>query len=490
MLEGYCTTWEPNGAGGFVPGVPLSVRVGNMLRLHISADVGYEVTFLRLRVQVKVTVDADGTWSFTEAPDFQPAPPGAFRPLGSRPGLPVRYPLPAEPWNGCSWPGFDFLVDDDTVKSGMYAACLSAADGSGDDFYIVFVVRRAGPPADRKLAVLASTNTWNSYNPFGGKSHYVGNPETKTLSFERPSYYTRPVAPFTDPPPAPGEPMRAEPGRTDFNTRHLTRAEVWFLTWLEDHGYPFELFSDSDFHLSRFNPADYAGLVLNTHPEYWTLNMRDRLDVYLGNGGKLLYLGGNGLYERAEFDPADPNMMLIRQGDYPQRWLFRCDSIARPELPVLGVAYEGGVLPDMTPTFMRKVGPYKVHTDTHPFFGGSFASGQAIGKHGMTGTTGTAADGEACGWEMDTSETGDDFHPSPGWDGGCSCDATFGGKPPGHVVLAQSDDKHCQMTYYPTGAGAATGFVLSAGSLIFTGSLVVDPDLQKVTGAALNACFI
>jgi N,N-dimethylformamidase len=274
---------------------------------------------------------------------------------------------------------------------------------------------------------------------------------------------------------------------TDFNTRHLSRSEVWLLTWLEDNGVPYHLFSDSDFHLGTFDPASYAGLVLSTHPEYWTWAMRDNLDRYLSGGGRMLYLGGNGLYERLEFSAATPNLMLVRQGvprpgsPDPLRWLFRCEDNARPEMPVLGVAYDGG-------THGRKVGPYKVKTEGHPFFGGSVAHNKAIGVHGLTGTSGTAKDGEACGWEMDTSVVGPGHHEDPGKDAnGCKCVPQD--TPPGHVVLAESDDQACQLTYYPTGTGATTGFVLSAGSLTFTGSLVVDSDLQALVSAALRSCL-
>ena len=83
----------------------------------------------------------------------------------------------------------------------------------------------------------------------------------------------------------------------------------------------------------------YKALVLNTHPEYWTLQMFDRLEAYLAQGGRLLYLGGNGLYKRVAFiDGA--RKLLLRDNGINARDLFRSLTPPRPERPILGVAYE------------------------------------------------------------------------------------------------------------------------------------------------------
>src|SRR5207244_12068963 len=57
--------------------------------------------------------------------------------------------------------------------------------------------------------------------------------------------------------------------------------------------------------------------------------------------------------------------------------------------------------------------------------------------------------------------------------------------PPGTVILATGTNPKggADMIYYPTSAG---GFVFSASSLSFIGSLVVDPDLQIIVQNAIN----
>jgi hypothetical protein len=117
--------------------------------------------------------------------------------------------------------------------------------------------------------------------------------------------------------------------------------------------------------------------------------------------------------------------MLLRKGDYPQRWLFRCPDPERPghpgrpelpELPVLGVAYDHNHYRGHDVDHPNGYA-YKVREPSHRFFRGRLAYGNEIGKHGLTSTFGTSENGQACGWEMDHSEEQDN---NPGFDGGAS----------------------------------------------------------------------
>ena len=87
-----------------------------------------------------------------------------------------------------------------------------------------------------------------------------------------------------------------------FNPHHLTRAELWILGWLErELGDAPDVYTDLDFHDGIVNRGHYRTLVLNTHPEYWTEQMYDNLEAFLRSGGSLLYLGGNGIYEKTRY---------------------------------------------------------------------------------------------------------------------------------------------------------------------------------------------
>src|SRR5262249_55213305 len=151
--------------------------------------------------------------------------------------------------------------------------------------------------------------------------------------------------------------------------------------------------------------------------------------------------------------------MILRNGSPNNpRWLFREQVPPRPERAVLGVAYEG----DNWSGNMDDYRPYSVAMDSHRFYQGTgLHNGDLIGQNGRNGA--------ASGWEMDTSEQ------LPGHDPGAP--------PPGIQVLAQgtnvgpTSNYSAQMTVYTTARG---GFVFSAGSLTFGGSLVVDANLQRM----------
>ena len=171
--------------------------------------------------------------------------------------------------------------------------------------------RRRGPTAP--LAVLASNITWNAYNNFGGRSNYIHAdelPPTPTvnsrqdlrryreaefLSWDAPSY-------------APLSFDRPEPfNHIDFDERitdpiegrqacHLAPAEWRLLGWLEHRGLPYDFYAETQLDDGTLDLSAYRALVLSVHPEYWTRRMYDRVKQWVFHeGGRLLYLGGNGL---------------------------------------------------------------------------------------------------------------------------------------------------------------------------------------------------
>lgn len=415
-IEGYCT--------------PISVSPGKTIEFKVSAQFNYQVTYLRLKQQ------ADKKAGIVMADAFQMSA-GA-------------HDTPADPWqNGCGWPTAFTLEVPAGWPSGIYAA--RCADLNGDETYIVFVVK---PPEHQRadFAVLASTNTWNAYNGWGGRSKY-STPPGAQLSFERPNPGTWPL--------------------DDGEINHLTRSELWILNWLEDAGYKVDVYSDYDFHLGIDSMASYKALILTTHPEYWTLQMLDNLEKYLQQGGNLLYLGGNGVFEKVEFNDVANCLILLNGNPDSARPLsfLRNLNPPRSERGILGVAFRF----DNYMTFA----PYRVERSDHRFFAGTgLANGDLIGQTGING-------GAASGWEMDTSEAGS----APDGSTVSATGADDRGSAPANVqVLARGDNPGygADMTYYET---SGAGFVFSAGSLSFGGSLVQDAHLQAVIRNILNECL-
>jgi N,N-dimethylformamidase len=418
-VQGYCA--------------PLSAGSGDTVNFSTSAKQDYKVTYLRLKHQ------PDGSPGTAMADPISVS--GAIQ------------AIPDEAWqNGCGWKTSFSLNVPGNWPSGIYAA--ECTDTAGDRSYMVFIVK---PRKKRrnKIAVLANTNTWNAYNDWGGRSKYSMPPATAG-SFARPNPWTTPI--------------------DDGQLNHLTRAELWVLNWLEDTGYSVDVYTDQDFHggINGFN--EYKALILSTHPEYWTVQMFDNLVAYLKAGGSVLYLSGNGVFERCEYS-ADATSLIFWGGDPSQgreRNLLRNLNPPRPERSVLGVAFvfNNMGVENSTP------GPYRVEMAEHPFFGGTVSNGDLIGQEGLNGA--------ASGWEIDISDAG---HAPDGVivSGKAGDDR---GVPPNNIqVLARGTNKPtdgpytAHLTYYETGNG---GFVLSAGSLCFSGSLVKDATLQTVVKNALN----
>ncbi|MBV8799574.1 MAG: hypothetical protein JO208_07185 [Alphaproteobacteria bacterium] len=443
----------------------MSVGPGETVKFHISSDRNYTVDYIRLRSPADV---------------FQPGDP--LMPSLSRSAATQSVP-PAYAWQGFGWssdnfpplqiPPFEPSDGANTWKSGYYAARCCSDDGS--DFYIPFVVRPSKEDVAgryKRFAMLASTLTWNAYNPRGGRSQYYDGKSEVTLGFERPFPFARPCGPYL---PIPGTPTDAYYASWDpeFNSRHTLRADLWLASWLEDppRNYQVDLFTDLDFHIGEFNPADYAGLILATHPEYWTVEMRDRLDQYLSEAGSLVYLGGNGLFERVEFPLDFSKMRVSGRGPGPgfgNRWLFR--FMSRPERSVLGVAYES----------RSGSGPYFTRAADHRFFAKTGLEGQynkPFGQSGLTspaGGDGTQGAGRACGWEVDTSATVDD-------DSAPLCTTVL-------AASAGESEDACQMVAVEDCHRGC--LVYSVGSLCYGGSLVQDEVLDRILQNVLGECIL
>ena len=278
-------------------------------------------------------------------------------------------------------------------------------------------------------------------------------------------------------------------GAENGQNHHLLRAELWLLTWLERAGFKADVFTDIDFDRGINNLHNYKALVLNTHPEYWTIRMWDNLHNYLKQGGCLLYLGGNGIYETCQYENEEGKGLRLKffngqPTDNRDKYYFRNQGM--PEREVLGVAFLGHCGSSSINDKSR--GPYKVREPDHWIFQGSrtrdrdrgalrFKMGETIGESGYLGP--------ASGWEMDTSEPG--TAPDKTTVRGLWGDDR--GVPPKNLVLLARGQTECDcnlsadMTYYDHRGG---GFVFSVGSLCFTGSLAKEEKLQQIVANALK----
>ena len=100
-------------------------------------------------------------------------------------------------------------------------------------------------------------------------------------------------------------------------------ADTNLTAWLEHTGLPFDVITDEDLHLTGAKALDgYSVVVTGSHPEYFSTSMLNALQTYLDEGGRLMYMGGNGFYWRVAFDPESPSIIEVRRAeDGTRAWI-------------------------------------------------------------------------------------------------------------------------------------------------------------------------
>ncbi|WP_419899037.1 N,N-dimethylformamidase beta subunit family domain-containing protein [Roseomonas sp. USHLN139] len=213
-------------------------------------------------------------------------------------------------------------------KSGFYALRLRARQDSDDpvESFVAFFVRAPLGQARAPLAFVASTATFLAYansalrlDQVHAESMLEGlialsrddvylqeHRELGLSTYDTHSdgsgwcYSTakRPV-------------LNMRPRGATFNYGNDTH----IIDWLEQIGQEYDVITDDD--IDRHGAqllAGYRCVITGSHPEYFSRAMLDAFDAYQRDGGRHLYLGGNGFYWRIAFHPTMPHAMEIRRG--------------------------------------------------------------------------------------------------------------------------------------------------------------------------------
>ncbi len=329
------------------------------------------------------------------------------------------------------------------------------------------------------MAVLASTNTWNAYNNFGGRSNYVNattlqpeptvnarldlirytnpdyqvwgfrNEEYAPLSFERPE-------PFNH---APEDVQVTDPiaGR---QTCHLAPAEWRLLGWLEREGFGYDFYAEQQLHDGTLDLDAYRVVILSVHPEYWSRLMFQRLKEWVHRrGGRVIYLGGNGI--NCEVELRDDATMVCRNqivdepgADEGPKYESRFHRSGESEASLLGVVYdEAGIM---------TAAPYRVVDASHWAFAGTgLRNGDTFGEKSL-------------------------HERIPGGASGHETDKRSASSPAGTILLARGenpDDGGAEMTCYQLVNG---GGVFAVGSITYVASLLVDDRVSRTTANVLS----
>jgi hypothetical protein len=446
-----------DGLSGYV--WPKWVRAGNSAEFRVHAVEPYHLEL----------------WRYGEAPEFVRAL-GWFDEHGPRATMQITpdgdYSQTGVAWNQVGYHStvlHQFLAAP--ARSGLYY--FRARTPSGLQFAFPWIV--APERSSAPLAVLASNLTWNAYNNFGGRSNYIHAdalpPEpTVNARIDLKRYREVDFLTWYAPSYAPLSFDRPEPfNHIDFDERlddpiegrqacHLAPAEWRLLGWLERRGLAYDYYAETQLDDGTLDLSAYRALALSVHPEYWTRSMYDRVKRWVFHeGGRLLYLGGNGL--NCEVEIRD-SAMWVHNGQVhgldvagiggESRFALRHES----EANLLGVVF--------TPEGIMTGAPYRVVDGNHWVFERTgLKGGDLFGRTSL-------------------------HRRCPGGASGHETDKLSPSSPPQARLLAQGlnpDEGGAHLVHFETPGGGA---VFSVGSISWVSSLPVDEPVAQITENAIR----
>lgn len=405
----------------------------------------------------------------------------------------------------CRWTPQATITLPADLPSGVHAIRLSAI--GAEAVYTDRVPFIVTPPADRATAPMLLVLSTNSYLAYANDHVGVDSPRMenfvgRVLQFDEFDLYRhhhrelgsslyeahpdgtgicyssarRPI-------------MTMRPQVETYNGRAWQfTADMQLVDWLDRNGFAVDIVSDLEVHrggaqlLSR-----YACVMTGTHPEYPSRPMLDAYGDYIEHSGRLIYMGGNGLYWVTAFAPDDDQVVEIRRWGGSEAWralpgeyhlsfsgelggLWRNNG--RAPQKTVGVGFVAAALGPGGAGYQRQL-----PSESPAAWVFSAVDAETFGERGTVGA--------AAGIEVD------------------SVDPELG-TPPDTLVLASSAGKHSDgmlearenygMTLAsPGGSGnarvrsdmvlmpvAGGGGVFSTGSIAWAGALAHDPALSRI----------
>jgi N,N-dimethylformamidase len=223
-------------------------------------------------------------------------------------------------------PSFELTVPGD-LPSGIYAAWLRAAE---DEEWIPFFVC---PPRGESRSPIAFLAPTLSYLAYANEHAAEGNPVAVTdfvlsdyflpedhLAIDVPLLglydkhrdgvgccYSSRLRPVVN--------MRPHYHLALVRSAHEFPADLHLVDWLEEKDFDVDVVTDEDLDDEGIELLRrYRVVVTGSHPEYWTARMLESLAAYLEQGGRVMYLGGNGFYWVTSIDPERPHVIEVRRG--------------------------------------------------------------------------------------------------------------------------------------------------------------------------------
>lgn len=392
----------------------------------------------------------------------------------------------------CEWnTTFTWHVPEGT-RSGAYAARVTIGDAED---HIPFFVRPAAATAP--ILVLMPTNSYLAYanemivhhvpvgqailahpavlteaeadyyqDPRFGRSTYDHHTDGAGVCF---TSWNRPILN-----------MRPKWRSSAIGTVWQFPRDLSLIAWLENKGYSYDVATDHDLEsdgLALLKP--YSVVLTGSHPEYWSEQGLNDLEDYIAEGGRLMYLGGNGFYWVISYRDGEPQLMEVRKGEAGMRawqaepgeyyhqtsaerggiWRNR----ARPPQKLTGVGFTTQGFDECHP--YRRM-PDSYHKSVAWIFDG--VEGEVFGDFGLALGGAAGLETERYDLELGTPPHTKLLASSTSWsDNYASVHEDILFNHPG-TLGTQSSSVRADMTYFTT---ANDGAVFSTGSIAWISAL-------------------
>ena len=212
-------------------------------------------------------------------------------------------------WLGFEWKA-SVVLGPKTLVPGFYRIDIEHQGDSTRKWCMALVVKHI---AAQPIVVVASTNTWNAYNEFGGLSNYMDHATPQPLRIIRAlmdHFHVRIrigdrhwlcAVPLPERRPNLRVHCDLSEGSEAIST--LVRGESVLIRFLEREHVPYTIISDRDFAYGG-GASRARVIVFNTHTEYWSEEMIGRLEEFIHRGISAVFLSGNNIYRKVQFTEA------------------------------------------------------------------------------------------------------------------------------------------------------------------------------------------
>ena len=320
----------------------------------------------------------------------------------------------------CGWDTSLALTIPAGMPSGVYGLVLTN-DAGTDTIPFYVIPPKAGPRA--RILVLASTLTYVAYANHA-RGNFAGELAERAAAWGAYPHNTDVITAFgasTYNRHSDGSgislssrlrPMLTmRPGYLTFPDKHGSglrhfSADSHLTDWLRHQGYDFDVITDEDLDDEGLDIlTGYDVVMTGSHPEYHTRRMLEALIDYREQGGKLMYLGGNGFYWKIARSPSMPHVLEIRRAEggirawasEPGEYYHQLDGEyggmwRRNGLPPQAVAAVGFCVQGLFEGSYYTRTPAAADPDVSWIFDG--VTEERIGDYGLSG-------GGAAGFELD-----------------------------------------------------------------------------------------